>query len=298
MLVAFIINSRSMKANNVMHTLSMVFATEHTFFPTTHAGHARELAMQCCSDGYSHVIAVGGDGTLNEVVDGCMMSGNSADELPIVSFIPCGTGNDFARNFGITGSIDAFMQRFKAGHISYSDVGVVTFTSSDGSTVKRHFLNVMDVGLGGTIARKVNTYRRSRWSVLAYQRGIISTLPMYRKSVIEISSAQLNYTGPALSVVLANGKWFGNGLGIAPGADPSNGELSMVLLGRVGIVDYILNLPNILRCKTIRHPQIKYVGCKGVNIAGEPTAMELDGEFVGYSPCNVQIKARALRLLL
>jgi YegS/Rv2252/BmrU family lipid kinase len=298
MLVAFIINSQSRKANAAMHALSMAFAEEHKFLTTTHAGHARELATQCCSAGFTHVIAVGGDGTLNEVVDGMMISSNTALELPILSFIPCGTGNDFARNFGITGSIDAFIHRIKEGQITYSDVGFVAFSASNGMAINRHFINVMDIGLGGNIARKVNTYRRSRWSALAYQRGIMSTLPFYRKSVIEISSPQLNYTGPVLSVVLANGKWFGNGLGIAPSANPSNGQLSLVLLGRVGIMEYILNLPNILRCKPIRHREVKYVDCKEVHLGGEPTAMELDGEFVGYSPCYVQVKALALRLLL
>ena len=260
-------------------------------------GSAREFAVKCSFARFTHVIAVGGDGTLNEVVDGLMSTGNDADALPIVSILPCGTGNDFARTIGIENNIDALLERTKNGLVSYVDVGTVEFRDELRHPSQRFFINVMDIGLGGRIAQKVNAYRRKPWSFLAYQRAILSTLPFYRKVNLEVSAGKLHHSGPTLSVVVANGKWFGNGLGIAPHAQTNDGQLALVILGRVGMLEYLLNLPKILRGKIIHHNEVIYGHSVFVDIDGDSTAIELDGEYVGQSPCSVRVCARAIRFL-
>lgn len=106
------------------------------------------------------------------------------------------------------------------------------------------------------------------------------------------------YEGPVLSIVVANGKWFGNGIGIAPLAEVNSGRLSVVVIGRLGILDYLLQLPELLRCKKIRHRQVVYQESKEVFITGETTAIEVDGEYAGRGPCRVGIIPAAIRLLV
>jgi diacylglycerol kinase (ATP) len=298
MQLAFIVNSKSVRARRTLGAVRRAAGDGHTYLLTTHPGAARELAIDCSVSGFTHVIVLGGDGTLNEVVDGMMSMGRTSDQLPILSIIPCGTGNDFARNFELKHTTIDFLARIKNGQAVHVDVGVVEFLEQESSKSRRHFINIMDIGLGGKIARKVNGYRRSRWSFLAYQRAILGTLPFYKPSIIECQSDEFQYSGPALSIVIANGKWFGNGLGIAPFAEVNNGRLSIVVLGKLGILDYILHLPKIARCRIIRHPEVYYAGSTEIVITSEGGAIELDGEYIGESPCKATIIPRAIRILI
>lgn len=295
---AFIVNSKSVRARKLLPVLKDTMGNEHAFLITSHQGAARKLAIDCCNGTFTHVIVLGGDGTLNEVVDGMMSLGRAAEQLPILSVLPCGTGNDFARNFGLTSSISDFSKRLYSGTIMSSDVGIVEISGHNGIKIKRHFINVMDIGLGGEIAQKVNNYRRSAWSFFANQRGILSTLPFYKKSMITCKSKDLNHSGRVLSVVVANGKWFGNGLGIAAEAAINSGSLSIVVLGQLGIFDYLRHLPQIMRCKKIHHSEVFYRESKEIILEGESTAIEVDGEYIGLSPCRIGLCPSAIRLLI
>jgi YegS/Rv2252/BmrU family lipid kinase len=298
MRIAFIINSKSSKAKKAFIVISHRLRHKHDAFFTTAIGSANEIASMCIHEGHTHLAVLGGDGTLNEVFNAMMNSGKQADELPVLCIHPCGTGNDFARNFNLNNDIEKFLKRIDNGNIQYSDGGFVQYANHQGSMEKRHFLNVMDVGIGGCIAQRVNHYRRGRLAFLSYQRSILRTLPFYLKRQVIVKTSSIIYSGPAMSVVVANGKWFGNGLGIAPEAQVMDGQLECVILARVNIWDYLMNLPAIIRCKPINHAEVHYYKTKEMTIEGENNPLELDGEYVGMSPAQIRIMPRAVRLLI
>jgi YegS/Rv2252/BmrU family lipid kinase len=298
MRIAFIISSNSSKAKLEFDALKIRLT--HTFeaFFTTAIGSAHEIASNCIKHDYTHLAVLGGDGTLNEVFNALMNSGKSADELPILCIHPCGTGNDFARNFALKCNVESFLRRLEGGSIQYSDGGLASYTSLHGETEQRFFINVMDVGLGGLIAQRVNQYRRGKLAFLAYQLSILKTLPFYVKRSATVKSTSTLYSGPVMSIVVANGKWFGNGLGIAPNAHVLDEQLECVILARVNLWDYLLNLRSIIRCEPVNHPEVHYYKTQRLTIEGGKNAIELDGEYVGTSPVHIEVIPRAVRLLI
>lgn len=265
---------------------------------TSEVGHAKEIAKACTLRNYSHIVSAGGDGTLNEIFNGVMESGKAADELPILCILPCGTGNDFARNFHFTSNVAQFKLRIERNRIQYTDGGLVEFMDAEGNLSYRYFLNVMDIGLGGLIAKRVNTYRRGLNAIGAYHRAVISILPFYRKTSMRVIFNNHEFSGPMLSVVIANGKWFGKGMGIAPEAITTDGKLDTIVLAQVGFWQYLAYLDKIFHCKPINHPQVFYDTATNLIISGEETPIQLDGEYVGHSPASIRIIPNAIRLLI
>ena len=298
MRIAFIINSNSSTARKAYHEIRRHLRHKHEAYYTTAIGSANEIASTCLKEDYTHLAVLGGDGTLNEVFNALMNSGKPADELPILCIHPCGTGNDFVRNLQINNKAEDFLRRLDSGEVRYSDGGHASYTNTKRQAEQRYFLNAMDAGLGGLIAQRVNEYRRGRLAFLAYQMSIIRTLPFYRKQNVTVKTLSEIYEGPALSVVAANGKWFGNGLGIAPEAEILSGYLECVILARVNFWDYILNIPAIIRCNKIKHTEVHYTQVREIIIEGENNPIEMDGEFVGTSPVHIRVIPRAVRLLV
>jgi diacylglycerol kinase family enzyme len=156
----------------------------------------------------------------------------------------------------------------------------------------------MDIGLGGLIAKRVNTYRRGLTAIGAYHRAVISILPFYRKTSMRVIFNNHEFSGPMLSVVIANGKWFGKGMGIAPEAITTDGKLDTIVLAQVGFWQYLAYLDKIFHCKPINHPQVFYDTATNLIISGEETPIQLDGEYVGHSPASIRIIPNAIRLLV
>lgn len=264
----------------------------HAYCTTETSGHACELARQAVDKRYTHVIAVGGDGTINEVVNG-MLSSDHYDPAKICfTFLPCGSGNDLARTLRYNKLIISLRERIQRNTPLFIDVGVAQFENQ-----ARYFVNVMDLGIGACVAEKVQHYRRNRWSFLSYQRAIWNVLPFFQKLPLNISCNEFKYEGKALSVVVANGRWFGAGLGIAPDAKLDDRKLNVVVIGNVGIIEYLLHLPQMLRGKKIQHTEVHYFTTQSVQISGSTIHAELDGEPCGQTPVHVSISAHKLCVL-
>jgi len=298
MRIAVIINGTSKQAKAASRKIINRLPYQCDSYITSEIGHAIEIAKACIISGHTHIVSAGGDGTINEIFNGLMESGKSADELPVLCILPCGTGNDFARNFNFTSNARLFVQRLQTNRIQYTDGGLVEFMNDEGNSCYRYFLNAMDIGLGGRIAKRVNTYRRGFTAIGAYHRAIIAILPFYRKRSMHVRMKDREYSGPMLSVVVANGKWFGKGMGIAPTANTADGILNSIVLAKVGFWEYMAYLPKIMRCKPINHPQVNYDLATSMLIEGEGNPIQVDGEYVGQSPAKICIIPEAIRLLV
>ncbi len=288
----FIINSRNRSGNSDIVKLRLRFGNKHEYQLTEFAGHAIELANYAVQQRFTHIIAVGGDGTLNEVVNGMLKCDAYEDVKPLFTFLPRGSGNDLARTLGYDTTINSLCKRIERNNIQMMDVGLAITAEC-----KRYFVNVMDLGLGGSVAEKVDAYRRDKWSFLAYQRAIWRILPFYEKHTISITSSEHNFEGKALSVVIANGRWFGAGLGIAPEAHVNDGLLNLVIIGNVGIAEYLYYMPRIMMGKKINHAEVHYATVKGLTIRGNNLPCEMDGEAAGTAPVDISVIPGKIRLL-
>jgi diacylglycerol kinase (ATP) len=291
----FIINGKRLRNTSVMDRLKKKNYSEAEFHITRYKGHAEELGRGAVDQNCTHIVAVGGDGTIHEVINGMLSSANYARIRPMFTFLPKGSGNDLARSLGYSSSIEALEARLERHEVMLADVGTVHYNQQE---KMRYFINVMDFGLGGSIAKKVDQYRRNSWSALAYQRGILLTLPFYKKHHMRVTAGDATFEGPALSVIIANGAWFGGGLGIAPDASMKDGQLNIVIIGDVGMLHYLYYLPRILRAQRITHPNVHYLTGREITIDGSEIPSELDGEVGNSAPVHVGILPNAIAFLV
>lgn len=298
MRIFFIINSRIPRASITLRKLQSSFEFNAEFHLTKYAGHARQLALQATDHHSTHIVAVGGNGTINEVINGILESVSFKKHQPMFTFLPRGSGNDLARTLKCPADITSLKRRINHGTFLLADVGLAEFYNNKESSLKRYFLNVMDLGLGSAVAKQVEIYRKGKWSFLSYQRALLTVLPTHRSHLTQIKINGLKYSGKVLSIVLANGKWFGGGLGIAPDADLTSGKLQVVILGKVGVLEYLRYLPRILLGKKINHKEVHYLTSSKIKVEGECLTAELDGEVFGAAPVCISIQPGILKILV
>lgn len=303
--IAFIINGKYQIKRWVQKTIAEQFDSFHRFklFYSKEAKASVRLTEEAINQGFQYIIAVGGDGTLNEVANGIMNSRNSISSTLWntlrMGVIPMGTGNDFIRTIGAPKEVRALKKLIEQEKFRSLDLGLIRFINPDGEAEERYFINTADVGMGGVAVKKINGYSKWIGSNLTYQRGIISTFFSYRKKKVSVKGSDFQYQGNIMDVVFANGKYFGSGLGIAPDANPSDGKLEVVILGEVSILDYLKKLPLLKKCFKIDHPQVFYYSDDNIKLEGigEQLPLGMDGEFVGYTPFEVTIIRNAIRFL-
>lgn len=260
-------------------------------FLTEHQGHARQLAQEVIQNGAHTIIASGGDGTVNEVVNGILESGKREVQLIIV---PAGTGNDFMRPRVNFTSASHLLESILSNKYQPMDAGVITSHNK-----QYYFLNIADAGFGGSTVHTLNQVRGLISGKIAYPLAILITFLKYRKPKIALRVGEHYYSGPALMVAVCNGSCFGNGIYIHPGADPTDGKLNITLLGKVSLFDYIRYLPKLKKGMKIKHPELHYVegtDCTIQLISGKMD-IEADGEIVTLQNPEIKILPGVLRYI-
>ena len=269
---------------------------------TRYSGHAIELARQHCASA-DLVVAVGGDGTLNEVVNGCMSAvvEDLTLKLPVFGIVASGTANDFIKSTPLRGTLEEVVALAASRSYRPVDVGRVDYRDRDGHEASRYFINVADMGIGASVARRVNASGRRFGANAAYLHAIIAAFIDYRKPSIRVrSDAGLDWQGRALACVIGNGRCFGSGLYAVPEAVIDDGCLHSAIIGDVSLLDFVRKLPLLKRCLPIRHPEVVYHCSRSVTIFASDglCAMEVDGEYLDCGDVSVSVVPAALSLLL
>ena len=261
---------------------------------TSIQGHGIALAVQAIEEGATHLITCGGDGTLNECVNG-YMSKNA--EIPM-GVLPMGTGNDFIKMIAKKGDWKEIHENIIHQRCKKVDLAFMEFTDLQNKITQRYFVNVMDVGLGGEVVQKMARSSRKLGSFLTYQKAILQSLIPYRQWNMDFQLDDLKQTKPTLMLAFANAKWFGSGLGIAPRADIEDGLLEVIHLGKISLWDYLWQLPNVKKTKILHHPEITYSQCKESVIRTPGLPIDCDGEFIGFTPLSCKIVSKRLNVLI
>ena len=269
--------------------------SKQTFYYTNYPGHAYDLAKNEALKRTSIVIGVGGDGTLNEIVNGLLHKGETET---IFGYFPLGTANDFSKTAGKIESIDSFIESLKKPSIKEMDIGEVICESKK-SKKRKFFINIADTGLGGFIAKKLNKDQKLFGGQFAYIKHTLLGFVQFKKKWARVQIGDFCYEGKLLSVVVCNGKVFGNGLIVSPMAEIYDGTLNVTLFGDVTIWDYIKNLPNLRKGLKIEHPNIFYLNCTTFSISTQNNDLksEADGEYVGSGKTTYRLASCSLKLL-
>jgi diacylglycerol kinase (ATP) len=267
--------------------------TVHTQRP----GHATELVRSSLRGGPRLVVAVGGDGTVNEVVNGFFDGGETVAPDAELAVVPIGTGRDGVRTYGISGKPERALLLIADGATRTIDLGRATYTAHAGGEESRLFLNIASCGLSGAVAERANRTSKRLGGTPAFLWATIATFARWRNVpfMITIDGEQRELV--ANNTIVANGRYFGGGMHIAPDAKSDDGQLDAIVFGDVGRLDLALNMHRLYRGTILRHPKASHRLARDVRV--EPARalpIEVDGEQPGVTPVRFQVVPAALRL--
>lgn len=248
-------------------------------------GDAIHLAKEAASNGAQAVLSVGGDGTLNEVVNGLV-------GFPDVTLgiIPAGSGNDFIRSLGVNPSDwQSACQIIARGQTKSIDLGQVN---------GRHFINVSGVGFDATVVNCANTWGKAHFpSSLAYVAAVLKTLREFKPSRIKIQLDEQEIEAVSWLVAVASGQYFGGGMWIAPEADLHDGLFDVCVLGDLSKLAFLWAFPSIFSGKHLKHPAIKLYRARRVRVtADRPMLVQADGEVIASTPISFAVRQAGLRI--
>ena len=278
------------------------FTLMKTGCPEDAARFARQLAEQGCEI----VIASGGDGTIGETIDGLLTSGVEARAMPRFAILPCGTGSDFARSIGMTGTPQELAARIAVGKVREIDAGRVTFVDDQGRAAMRHFINIASLGLSGPTSRAVNKAKRSGNASgrLLFMWHTIRELIRYRFQDVRITVDGAPAIEARIAVAAAaNGRYFGGGMMIAPQAELDDGMLDFVIFRGAAKLTLIKDMRLLYSGSHVNHPAVTIL--RGRKIIVEPVGdlslntalLDIDGESPGSIPAAFEVIPKALRVI-
>ncbi len=269
-------------------------------FETTSPGDAELIASKMADQATEIILAAGGDGTINQVVNG-VLSGRKP-HLPVVGLIPLGTGNDFARTVGLRRDVEQLTKLIQSWNVRPVDVGGIEYTplaDKGPAPGLRYFINVADIGMGPVVVERVNRGSEIFGREMAYYLSIIRTFMTYRPVRIEASTSEWSWRGKLRSLAVANGRCYGQGLIIAPDADTGDGIFSVFICGDVSVLDFIRQTPALKKGKYVRMQEVQYKHATAIDLKSETACkIEADGELVGLLPARVRVLDRQLAMLI
>ncbi|MEQ3796442.1 diacylglycerol kinase family protein [Flavobacteriaceae bacterium MJ-SS4] len=295
--ILFIVNGAKKQSKKLQTVLD--FFSNQDFFSkvevvlTNYLGHATIIAKENNSK-FDYIIAVGGDGTLNEVINGIDLRSNI-----IIGLLPYGTGNDFSRGLDLKLNAQFLFNLIKNDCYRQIDIGLVEGIDIN-TTPKRRFINIADIGLGGFVTQKILKHKTKLLSgKMKYALAILQGMIQYKKPEIRVEG-DIEFTGKILTLAVCNGKFFGYGLCIAPKANIQDNVLNITCIGNVTLLDYFKNIGKIKRGEVIQHPQVHYNSIKSINVyhTNKPCPIEIDGEFIGHTPVRLLILPQKLKFLI
>jgi len=266
---------------------------DHEF--TEGVGHAIELAKAAASDGYRYLVAVGGDGTVNEVANGILYSTNPASTT--LGVISTGTGGDFIRSMGIPRDYNdcAYLAGSRRRTI---DVGVVEYQHK-GQTLQRFFVNAAGVGFDAVVVEATERLPKYFGGTIPYLAGLLRSLLGYRNKSVVLRVGDRVESRRILSVVVANGGYFGGGMHIAPGAELSDGLLDLLIIGDMGKFELLKAMPTVYKGTHIAHPKVSMEKTTHVTIeSSECLLVHADGELLGTAPASFHLVPGALSVVV
>jgi len=259
-------------------------------------GHAVELARAAVGKGYRLIVSVGGDGTINEVVNGMYDAGGLKNVQ--LGIIGTGTGGDYIRTLGVSRDYREACEHLLHPVPMTVDLGMVTH-DINGQKCRRLFTNFAGLGFDAEVVRATTKKFKKLGSVPSYLLGLVTTLVTYHNRDLTISIDGKTEERKVCTVIMSNGKYGGGSMFIAPQADIKDGLFDVVIIGDVSKPDLLASLPRIYRGTHLTHPKVTLKRAREVEIQSKQRiALQADGELLGEAPARFSILPTALTVLV
>jgi len=272
-------------------------------YSTNAPRHAAELAAQALDDGYRWLVAVGGDGTVNEVVNGCLDPATDRARIPgtAISVVMRGTGNDLRRTLTGARSLGGDLRAIRDGQPQPWDIGKVTYVDNAGRRRQRYFANLASFGISGAIDRRVNHARWSRYAgaKATFLSAALKTLRTYRNPSVNLTvDGRRHDAGPVFLACIANGRYAGGGMQFAPTADPGDGRFDLVVMADIKRGQAVRALPRLYRGTHINEMHVWSKRCTRIEADSDALVLlDIDGEAPGRLPATFELLPHALTFI-
>lgn len=264
---------------------------------TERKGHAIELTKQFIEKGFRKIIVVGGDGTLNEVVNGIFTHESIDPKSMMLGMVPVGTGNDWCRTFHVpTKYIDA-IKLIRDEKTVVQDIGLVNFHNN--SSPERFFANVAGIGFDANVAHAANALKdQGKGNALSYMLILLKTLLKYNSKSMQLKvGEQANYKERMFSIGIGIGKYNGGGMKQLPNAIANDGLLDVTIIKNISKWTVIKELKGLYDGSFLSHPKIDALQDTAISFSENKLKIETDGESVGEGPKDFSILPKALRVV-
>ena len=282
------------KISNLLKTKGLSF----TFKFTEKKGHAIHFTIEGIASGCRKIITVGGDGTLNEVVNGIFLSRVCPTTDVSLALIPVGTGNDWGRMFGIPLDYEKAIDIICENKLMLHDAGLVSFF--DGSEKReRYFINIAGLGFESVVVKRTNDQKdKGHGGKLIYFYNLLMSLISYKNTKAEITIDGEIINADVFSLNVGNGRYCGGGMRQTPMAIPDDGLLDVTIINGMGKFEIIRNLKILYNGNILQHPKIDGYKCKNVKVSSKSAMYtEADGESLGQTPAEFNIIPDSIKIV-
>lgn len=264
--------------------------------------HAVQITRDAIRKGYECIVAVGGDGTINEVINGFFDDGGRAlNPGAALGLIARGTGGDFRRTFGWKVDLKEAVARLKTDDTQPFDVGVVEFVDHEGKPATRYFANIASFGVSGLVVKKVNESSKALGGKLTFMLGSVRALLGYKDQPVRVTADDRPAEEMAITTLaVANGRFFGGGMQVAPQADTRDGQFHVTVWSGYGLSDFALKQGGLYSGAHVKWKGTRTLECRELKAEparpGDVILLDVDGEQPGKLPCRMRILPSAIRL--
>ena len=245
-------------------------------------------------------MCVGGDGTLNEVVTGMMDGTGPLRPDALLGLVSLGTGRDFIRTSQIPRDSEGALQVIAAGRSAPLDLGRISYVDHQGRQTSRYFHNVASFGLGGEVDERVSRTTRIFGGFTSFIWATLLSVLRYRKKTIHLRIDDCpEETQAVMNVAIANGRYHGGGMWIAPEASLSDGHFHVTVIGDFSIPEVFRHLPKLYNGKLLQLEKVRTLTGKKIEArSDERVLLDVDGEQPGVLPASLEIVPSALRIIV
>ncbi len=302
--IAFIINPHAGNDSTgskwpVIRTLAKDRLGSFRSYITKDVGDAEKLAKNAVAKGARLVVCVGGDGTLNEVINGIMSHEESVRSDLMLGFVPNGTGCDFIKTVSIPTDMEQAIDLIAARPIREIDLGRLFFLDLYGRERSRYFHNIASFGIGGEVAHRVNRTTKALGPFISFLWATLITILQYGKKRIHFKvDKSFEQEFNVWNVAIANGQFHGGGMWVAPGASVDDGLFHVTVIGDLTLSEVFFNLPKLYNGKINDIDKvISLTGEKIEALPYQPILLEVDGEQPGRLPIVISMVSGALKVI-
>lgn len=262
--------------------------------------HAMTLAAEGYASGFRHFIVIGGDGSVNEVINGIVEHKPERLQEITLALLPVGKGNDWRKSLQLPTAYSAAASAIAAAHTLQQDVGTVTYQGPTGELQYRLFVNMAGIGFDGAVTKSVNEAARQgkRMSRLSYLWQLIHVLFKHEAQRARYSGPNDTKEADLFSVAIGKGQYNGGGMRQAPHAELADGYLAITLIRSIPVWEVIVNVGRLFSGSFVRHRKVDTWKAPTFSITSPGLLLETDGESLGKTPATFQLLPRYLRVIV